>query len=304
MSVRRCFLCGKEEILHIFRSDSTISPASGGLLITHRVHTGGLHPATAPSGLRWVPEPERSALGPCHTLLLHLPSPLHGARLARLLGIIVLILVVEDNLSLPSDRACLGRRALAPLDPAQQALVIARDLADRLLHLFDAFRATQLHEHVAVLLVHALLDQQAPVIIRPVVVVFGFPALSQTRHPRLPLVRRDEAEKVQFHEAVELARGQLVLPTERFEQGNVEQVGGGNDALFVGHPRRRRGGVESDLRKGVVGAEAGVVTVIAQVVKGFVGILDRDFGNGRVGEECTRDGVEEMAAVGVVLMRR
>lgn len=107
---------------------------------------------------------------------------------------------------------------------------------------------------------------------------------------------------MQFHETIELAWSQLIFATESLEQGNLEQVGGGNDALFAGHCRRR--GVEGDLSPVIVGAEAGVVTVIAQVVKGFVRILDCDFRNCGIGEEGTRDGVEEMTAMGVVLMGR
>lgn len=80
-------------------------------------------------------------------------------------------------------------------------------------------------------------------------------------------------------------------------------MGGRNDAWFVGQRRRRRR-VERNLSKGIVGTETGVVTVIAQVVKGFVRVLDSDFRNSCVGEEGTRDGIEEMTTVGLVLMGR
>lgn len=75
---------------------------------------------------------------------------------------------------------------------------------------------------------------------------------------------------------------------------------GRNDAFFGGHCRRR--GVEADLREGIVGAKAGVVAVVAQIVKGFVGVLDCDFRNRGIGKESTCDGIEELPAVGVVLM--
>lgn len=232
-------------------------------------------------------------------LLLRLPSPLRGALLPRLVAI-VLVVVVEDDLSLPPAQAGRVRGAVAALEAAQQALVVARDLADGLLDLFDALGAIELDQQVAVLAVDALLDQQAPVVVGAVVVVLCFAALGQPHDAGLALVRRDAAEQVQLDEAVELAGRQLVLAPQLVEQSDVEQVGGGHDARLGGGRR----GVEGDLGKGVVGAEAAVVAVIAQVVKGFVGVLDRDFGHGAVGEEGPRDRVEQMAAVRVVLMGR
>ncbi len=51
------------------------------------------------------------------------------------------------------------------------------------------------------------------------------------------------------------------------------------------------------MGEGVVGAEAGVVAVVTEVVEGFIGVLDGDFGAGWIGEEQRAHGVVEVGAV-------
>lgn len=57
-----------------------------------------------------------------------------------------------------------------------------------------------------------------------------------------------------------------------------------------------------DLCESAVCGEAGVVTVVTQVVEGFVGVFDCDFGYLRGGEEGADEGVVEVGAVGVRLV--
>lgn len=113
-------------------------------------------------------------------------------------------------------------------------------------------------------------------------------------------------------EAPELARGELIARAQAVAEGQVEEVGGGDaNAAFAGEElgvdvwwggrRRRRG--EADLAEGAVAGEARVVAVVAQVVKGFVGVLDRDFAHGGRGEEGAGEGVVEVRAVRVGLVR-
>ena len=118
-------------------------------------------------------------------------------------------------------------------------------------------------------------------------------------------MRRDLRQQVELHETVELARRELVLQTQRAEQGLVEELGAGDphaDALggrFGVEVRAQR-----DLGEGSVRAQARVVAVVAQVVEGFIGVLDRDLGAGRVGEEGADHGGVEVRAVRVGLVRR
>ena len=94
-------------------------------------------------------------------------------------------------------------------------------------------------------------------------------------------MRRDAAKQVQLYETVELARGELVLFAQGFEEVEIEKVGCGHDALSQKF-WRRRGGIEGNLGEGIGFLKAGVVTVVAQVVKGLVGVLDGNFGDGGI----------------------
>lgn len=106
-----------------------------------------------------------------------------------------------------------------------------------------------------------------------------------------------------FDQALELAGRQLVFPPEGFEQRDVKQVRGWHHAFLTSGGRGRQR-AEGDLRKGRVGLEPGIVAVVAQVVKGFIGVLDGYFGDGSVGEKGTRYSGEEVRAMRVVLVGR
>lgn len=62
------------------------------------------------------------------------------------------------------------------------------------------------------------------------------------------------------------------------EEREVEELGcGDTDAGAFLEEGGGKGFCEVDLGEGAVLGEAGVVTVIAQVVEGFVGVFDCDF---------------------------
>ena len=111
---------------------------------------------------------------------------------------------------------------------------------------------------------------------------------------------RDAREEVHFYQTGELAGGDFVFLADGFEEGEVEEFGGGDadTGAFLGEF-----GVEvcfeGDLGEGVVGEEAGVVAVVAEVIEGFVGVFDCDFYAGGVGEEGFYHGVVEVGAVAV-----
>ena len=94
---------------------------------------------------------------------------------------------------------------------------------------------------------------------------------------------------------------------EAFEEGEVEEEGGGDaDAPFFLEQGRGGGGGggEADLGEGAVGCEAGEVAVVAEVVEGFVGVFDGDFGASGGGEEGACYSLVEVCAVGVALVGR
>ena len=116
---------------------------------------------------------------------------------------------------------------------------------------------------------------------------------------------RDPREEIQLHEAIELALGEFVFPAEGFQQREVEEFGSRDaDADAFGGRFGVEGCLELYLAEGAVLEEARVVAVIAQVVEGFVGVFDGDFGAGGVGEEGRCHGVVEVGAVGVRLVGR
>ena len=99
-------------------------------------------------------------------------------------------------------------------------------------------------------------------------------------------MRRDVGEEVHLYQAGELAGGDFVFAADAVEEGEGEEFGCG-DAGAGAFLREvgGQGGGEGDLGEGVVGEEAGVVAVVAEVVEGFVGVFDCDFYAGGVGEE-------------------
>lgn len=151
--------------------------------------------------------------------------------------------------------------------------------------------------------VNTLLDEEAPVVIRAVVVVFGFPALGEAGHSGLAFIWGDEAEEVEFDKAGPLAWGKFVLVAEGVEEGDIEEFGSGHETVFLRAGRGRGdGGGEFDLGEGAVVAETGVVAVVAQVVKGFVWVFDGDFEDVGVAQKGAGHGVVEVGAVGVMLV--
>ena len=116
-------------------------------------------------------------------------------------------------------------------------------------------------------------------------------------------MRRNLAEEMHLHQSVELARREFVFLTQGFEEWHVEEfVGGYAHADALGGEFRVEVCGERDLVEGVVGEEAGVVAVVAEVVEGFVGVLDGDFGAGWGGEEGFGYGGVEVGAVAVALV--
>ena len=99
-------------------------------------------------------------------------------------------------------------------------------------------------------------------------------------------MRRDVGEEVHFYQAGELAGGDFVFAADAVEEGEGEEFGCGDAGAgaFLGEVGGEGGG-EGELGEGVVGEEAGVVAVVAEVVEGFVGVFDCDFYAGGVGEE-------------------
>lgn len=134
-------------------------------------------------------------------LLLH---PLPSFRLPfllfpfRVFVIVIAILLNQSNLPLGLGSLLLHR--------SQQALIIPHHLAHGLLDLVDPFGPLQLHQHVLVLLVHPLLDQQAPVVVRAIVGIARLGPLCQPSRARLARMGGDAAEQVELDQAVELAR--------------------------------------------------------------------------------------------------
>ena len=115
---------------------------------------------------------------------------------------------------------------------------------------------------------------------------------------------RDFREEVEFDEAGELARGDFVLLAERVEEGHVEELGGRDaDADFPGREFGVDVGLQGDEGEGAVFEEVGVVAVVAEVVEGFVGIFDGDFGAGGGGAEGFDHCVVEVGAVSVRVVR-
>ena len=83
-----------------------------------------------------------------------------------------------------------------------------------------------------------------------------------------------------------MAGGDFIFFTDVAEEWEGEEFGGWDaDAGAFEVEVRGYGGGEGNLGEGVVGEEAGVVTVVAEVVEGFVGVFDCDFDAGGVGEE-------------------
>ena len=103
-----------------------------------------------------------------------------------------------------------------------------------------------------------------------------------------------------FYKPGELAGGDFIFFADVLEEGEGEEFGGGDAGAgaFEGEGWGEGGG-EGDLGEGVVGEEAGVVAVVAEVVEGFVGVFDGDFDAGGVGEEDFDHGVVEVGAVAV-----
>lgn len=100
-----------------------------------------------------------------------------------------------------------------------------------------------------------------------------------------------------------MTRGELVLLTEGGEERETEEFGGGNaDADTFCRQFRIESCEEGDLGKGAVGKKASIVAVVPEVIEGFVGIFDGDFGAGGRGKEGCCHGIEEVGAVGVVLV--
>lgn len=112
--------------------------------------------------------------------------------------------------------------------------------------------------------VNTLLDEEAPVVKRAVVVVFCFPALGETGYSGLAFIRGDEAKEVEFDKAGPLAWGKFVFVAKGVEEGDIEEFGSRNEAVFLGAGGGRGdGGGEFDLGEGAVVAETGVVAVVA-----------------------------------------
>ena len=103
-----------------------------------------------------------------------------------------------------------------------------------------------------------------------------------------------------FYQTGELAGGDFVLLADCFEKGEVKEFGGGDaDAGALLGEFGVEICFEGDAGEGIVGEEAGVVAVIAEVVEGFVGVFDCDFYAGGVGEEGFYHGIVEVGAVAV-----
>ena len=145
--------------------------------------------------------------------------------------------------------------------------------------------------------INPLLDQQAPVIIRAVVLVRGAAFAREAGRGRA--VRgRDKGEEVHFEEAGELAGGEFEGVAEGGEGREGEELGGWDEAAaWIFRWGKGRGGVDGYAGEGVGGGEAGVVAVVAEVIEGFVGVFDGDFGAGWVGE---KEGCHRVVEVGAV----
>ena len=149
------------------------------------------------------------------------------------LSILLLLLLLINDLPLaplPLPPSTIHSRlpSLPRLQPPQQALIIPHQLPHRLLHLVDPIHPIQLHQLILVPLVHALFHQQPPVIVRAIGLVGRFGALRQPRGAGLAVVRGDGGEEVELDEAGELAGGGFILLAEGFEEGEVEEGGGGD----------------------------------------------------------------------------
>ena len=193
------------------------------------------------------------------------PRPLSFPIIFNIIVLIFVFILVHDlPLSpLPSD-SHLAIDSTFSFHSAQQPLIVAALLSQRLLYLIYPLRPVQLYQHILILLVDPLLDQQTPVIVRPVPLIRCLRPLRQPRRARLPVMCRDLRQQVQFHQAIELAGGKLVFEAQGAEEGFIEELRAGDpdaDALGGGLGVEIR--VELDLGEGAVREEAGVVAVVA-----------------------------------------
>ena len=96
-----------------------------------------------------------------------------------------------------------------------------------------------------------------------------------------------------------------MLLAEGGEEWEVEKVRGGDaDARAFGEEGRREGGGEANLGEGGGGEEVDVVAVVAEVVEGFIGVFDCEFGAGGRVEEVGIDCFVKMGPVGMGLVGR
>lgn len=105
-----------------------------------------------------------------------------------------------------------------------------------------------------------------------------------------------------LHQPRELARGKLVLRTQGFEEGLVEELGGGDTDSGAAHGELGlEVHVQLDLGEGAVCGEASVVAEVAEVVEVLVRVLDGDLYAGGIGEDGGDGGLVEVAPVAPAL---
>lgn len=97
-----------------------------------------------------------------------------------------------------------------------------------------------------------------------------------------------------------MAGSYFIFAADRVEEGDIEEFrcGDASAGAFLGESVGE-GGIEGYLGEGIVGEEARVIAVVAEIVEGFVGVFDGYFGAGGGGEEGAYHGVVEVGAVAV-----